>query len=188
MIRQIRQANRSNQDYSDNENSCLPDSQSMWRIQKKSRDLGHRLKDLQQQLKDLPTLKEIDDLHARLAEVEARLELLINHREVLQRAEHSLEQVVVRLRQHRLPRALEIASPWLRRLTKGNCVRIFADATRTELLIETTTSIPPLQIRELTRGAQHQLALVLRLALLEVHSTTSERMPANHRRRIYYFQ
>ena len=139
--------------------------------------LGHRLRDLQQQLKDLPTLKEIDDLCARLAEVEARLELLTSHREVLQRTEHSLEQVIVRLRQQRLPAALEIASPWLKRLTNGNCLRIFADATRTELLIETTTSIPPLRIRELSRGTQHQLALVLRLALLQAHSTTSERMP-----------
>lgn len=139
--------------------------------------LGYRLSELQQQPKDLPTLKEIDDLCARLAEVDARLELLTSHREVLQRTEHSLEQLVTRLRQHRLPTVLQIASPWLKRLTNGNCLRIFADATRTELLIETTTSVAPLRIPELSRGAQHQLALVLRLALLEAHSTTSERMP-----------
>jgi energy-coupling factor transporter ATP-binding protein EcfA2 len=139
--------------------------------------LGHRLEDLCRQVKEVPTLEEIDDLRARLAEVEARLELLISHREVLLRTEHSLEQVVVRLRQSRLPATLEIASPWLRRLTDSECVRIFADTTRTELLIETTISAQPLQICQLSRGTQHQLALVLRLALLEAHSTTSERMP-----------
>ncbi|MCH2203500.1 MAG: DUF4332 domain-containing protein [Fuerstiella sp.] len=132
---------------------------------------------LSQKLSPIPSLEEIDDLRARLAEVEARAELLVSHRDILLRTEQLLEQVVERLTQRQLPKALEIATPWLQRLTSGECVRILPDSDRSELLVETTTSPQPLRIAELSLTTQHQLALTLRLALLQVHSTTSQRMP-----------
>lgn len=139
--------------------------------------LTRRLEDLQRQRQAVPSLEKIDELRARLAEIEARLELLASQRDVLLSTEHSLNQVVSRLSQRQLPAALEIASPWLSRLTNGECVRVQADTARQTLLVQTTTSDQPMQISQLSQGTQHQLALVLRLALLRAHSQTSGQMP-----------
>ncbi len=141
------------------------------------RRLQLRLDELQLQLRAMPSLKDIDELRARMAELDARLELLTSHRDVLLATEQTLRQVLARLREQRTPAALEIASPWLRQLTDGECLRVIADPTNTELLVETTTSSAPLRIDQLSRGTQHQLALILRLALLDAHSPTADRLP-----------
>jgi len=142
-----------------------------------ARRLQTRLEELQLQLRAMPSLTDIDELRARIAELDARLELLTSHRDVLLATEQTLRQVLARLRERRTPAALEIASPWLRRLTDGECLRVIADPTNTELLVETTTSYSPLRIDQLSRGTQHQLALILRLALLDAHSPSSDRLP-----------
>jgi len=141
------------------------------------RRLQLRLEELQLQLRAMPSLTDIDELRARIAELDARLELLTSHRDVLLATEQTLRQVLARLKEQRTPAALEIASPWLRRLTDGECQRVIANSTNTELLVETTTADAPLRIDQLSRGTQHQLALILRLALLDAHSPTSGRLP-----------
>ncbi len=141
------------------------------------RPMTARLGDLHARLDAVSSLEEVDDLHARLAEIEARLDLLVIQHDVLKRSEYALGQVVAQLSQRSWPAALEIASPWLRRLTDGECIRILADTARSELLVETKTSRRPLHVSQLSQQTQHQLALVLRLALLKAHSATSTRMP-----------
>ena len=135
------------------------------------------LDELRSQRRTIPSLEEVDGLHARLAEIEARLELLVSRREVLKRTEHTLVQVLTHLSQSGRPAVLEAASPWLRNLTDGECVRVLADAAESQLLVETTTSDQPLRVSQLNRVTQHQLALVLRLVLLQTLSETSTRMP-----------
>lgn len=146
-------------------------------IDAESDRLQSRLDELRRRQHAVPSLEEIDDLRARLAEAEARLELLVSHRDVLLRTERSLNEVLTRLRQRRRPAALEIASPWLERLTDGECTRVYADVEYSDLLIESKNSLKPLRLNELSRGTQQQLALVLRLALLQCHSASSGRVP-----------
>ena len=129
------------------------------------------------QLHPVPSLEEVDDLLARLAEIEARLDLLAVQHNILERTEYALDQVATRLSQESWPAALETASIWLKKLTDGECVEILSGGPRSELLVETKTSHRPMPVNRLSQEIQHQLALVLRLALLKVYSATSTRMP-----------
>ena len=139
--------------------------------------LIEHLDELRRRQRALPSLEEIDEVKARIAEADARMALLNSHRDVLLATEQTLRQVVTRLKEQNSASALEIAGPWLRQLTDGECQRLLTNDAGTDVLIETTTSPVPLRISHLSRGTQHQLALVLRLALLEAHAPKSGRLP-----------
>ena len=142
-----------------------------------SERLTARLEILRQKVTTIPSLEEIDDLQARLAEVEARMDLLVSQRETLLRTETTLQQIVECLPRQQQCLVSEVATPWLRRITLGECVRILVDSDRSEFIVHTTTSSEPLRIAQLSQQTQQQLAMVLRLALLQARSGTSSRLP-----------
>ncbi len=141
-------------------------------LQKQQRHLTARLEDLRRKLQAVPSLEQIDEFQAQLAEIDAELERLAERRRVLTTTEEGLRETAVRLQEQPHPEnpVLEIASRWLQQITQGECLRVAACRDARQLVVDTSVADTPLQICQLSRGTQHQLGLVLRLALACVHA------------------
>jgi hypothetical protein len=104
--------------------------------------------------------------------------LLEDRRLQLDQTELSLREVIARLKMRLRPRVLELASEYVRRLTEGDCAEVVTSPVNpATLLVRTSHQAEPLTISQLSRGTRHQLALALRLALINIHAETSDRVP-----------
>ncbi len=136
------------------------------------------LERLQQEHSGAATLEQVDELRAHLAEAEARIVLLEDQRRQLAASEDALREVISRLRLLSHSRVLELASTWLARLTQGECTQIVCRTGSVPVLrVQTIHSPEPFTIEQLSRGARHQLALALRLALIRIRAESGEHVP-----------
>ena len=134
------------------------------------------LERLRQESAGASSLEQLDTLRAQIAELDAEILLLEDQRRQLDRTESSLREVVDRLKARTNSRVLETASQYVRRLTEGECQQISA-ALPDRLLIQTTHHVEPLSLAQLSRGTRDQVALALRLALIQVRAETQGHVP-----------
>jgi energy-coupling factor transporter ATP-binding protein EcfA2 len=132
---------------------------------------------LQLELAAVPTLEQLDTLRGRIADCDARLQLLRERQMALVQAEADLRGTLSRLRTSRTPELFDIASTYIRRLTESSHVRVSCSLSRNELMVHSASASHPHRITELSRGTRHQVALALRLALVKVHSVAGSCAP-----------
>jgi len=134
------------------------------------------LEGLQKELSLASSLEQLDTLRAQIAGLDAEIALYEDQRRHLDRTEASLREVIERLQARDHSRVFELASAFARRLTEGECRQISA-ARPDRLSIHTTHHAEPLSLAQLSRGTRDQVALALRLALIQVRSETHDRVP-----------
>jgi energy-coupling factor transporter ATP-binding protein EcfA2 len=122
------------------------------------------------------SLEQLDVLRAQIAEIDAEVSLLEDHRRHLDRAESSLREVIERLKTRRWSHLFEVASEYAVRLTEGECVRIEAFG-QDRLLVQLRHHADLRPMYQLSRSSQDMIGLALRLALLQTHRTTSGHVP-----------
>ena len=149
------------------------------------------LERLRQELAAAATLEQIDELRARICEIDAQIELLEDRRRQLDHTEVSLREVIERLKARCQPRVLELASEYIRRLTDGECTQFLTSppvshpgttsqagvSGAIQILVAMADRARPLGISQLSRGTRHQVALALRLALIKVRAETNSHVP-----------
>lgn len=121
-------------------------------------------------------LEDIDRIQAGIAGVEDELGLLHARWQVLERTEARLSTVVAELGRQVQPDVLQVASNYLQRLTQGDCFRIEIDESHC-LLISTKASESRQRIDVLSRGTRDQVALALRVALIQDRLGNEHRVP-----------
>lgn len=135
------------------------------------------LNDLRARLKPVARLHDVDRVKAEIASLDAEIQLVQQRIEVLGDSENQLKEVLHRLGERRQQSVLELASKYINRLTDGDCYRLMADSHVTAILAETRQSSRPQGLQQLSRGTRDQVALALRLALIQVRAETTERCP-----------
>ncbi|MEZ6132105.1 MAG: DUF4332 domain-containing protein [Planctomycetaceae bacterium] len=139
--------------------------------------LEAELRDLRLQLKPVARLEDIDRMKHQIAEIDAQLKLLQDRWNVLEQTEANLRNVIERLREYRSSGVLELASDYIERLTGGDCYQLSEDVGGTQILATTRQSSRPQPLKQLSRGTLDQVALALRLALIQYRADESERCP-----------
>ena len=134
------------------------------------------LERLQSELVGTATLEQLDLLRARIAELDAAVSLLEDQRRQLDRTESCLREVIERLKSRGVSRVFELASRFLQRMTEGEYHQI-SESVPDRLLIRTDQHNEPLALARLSRETRDQIALALRLALIEVRSATHGHVP-----------
>lgn len=133
--------------------------------------LQHELAMLEGQQKSSASLEDIDRIKAQISEIDSKLELLQERWNILEETERNLREVLARLNDYQNPVILDLASTYISRLTDGECFKLEADASGSQILARTRQSSTPQSIAHLSRGTREQVALALRLALIESRST-----------------
>lgn len=139
--------------------------------------LQHELTLLEGQRRQVASLEDIDRLNAEISEIDAKLELLQERWDVLEDTERNLREVLQRLSEYNGPEVLSLASEYIARLTEGDCFELENDATDTRILARTRQSVAPQPIQQLSRGTRDQVALALRLALIQTRAEGEPRCP-----------
>ena len=134
------------------------------------------LERLRQELAGTATLEQLDALRSQIAQLEAEIVLLEDHRRQLDRTEASMREMIERLKGRGHSRVLELASQYVQRLTDGECRRISA-AQPARILVQTSHNGEELTLQQLSRGTRDQVGLALRLALIQVRSETHGQVP-----------
>ncbi|MEP3481953.1 MAG: DUF4332 domain-containing protein [Fuerstiella sp.] len=135
------------------------------------------LNDLRARLKPVARLHDVDRVKAEVASLDAEIQLTQQRIEVLNASESQLKEVLRRLGERRQQSVLELASRYINRLTDGDCYRLMADSDGTAILAETRQSSRPQGLQQLSRGTRDQVALALRLALIQVRAESTQRCP-----------
>ncbi|MCA9049091.1 MAG: DUF4332 domain-containing protein, partial [Planctomycetaceae bacterium] len=141
------------------------------------RQLEEELERLRAQLRTAAALEDVDRLRTRIAETDAQLALAQERYDTLERAETQLHAVIERLRNVQSPQVLELASRYVQRLTDGDCFRLRAAENGYQILAETRQSQQAQTIPQLSRGTRDQVALALRLALIQSRAQDTDRCP-----------
>ena len=131
---------------------------------------------LRSRLKAVATLEELDRVKAEISEIDAKMTLLRDRWNVMEETETGLHEVVNRLRQQQAPDVLALASKYISRLTDGDCFALEGDRSGVHILARTRHSADPQSLKQLSRGTRDQVALSLRLALIQIR-TESGRCP-----------
>lgn len=139
-------------------------------ISSRIQNLQHELAVLESQQKTTASLEDIDRIKAQIAEIDSKLELLQERWNILEETERNLREVLARLNEYQGPQILDLASTYIARLTDGECFRLEAEATGSHVMARTRQSSVPQPITHLSRGTREQVALALRLALIESRS------------------
>lgn len=134
------------------------------------------LERLRQELAGTATLEQLDALRSQVAQLDAEIVLLEDHRRQLDRTEASLREVIERLKGRTYSRVLDLASQYLQRLTDGECRKVSAVMPE-RIMVQTTQTSEPLTLQQLSRGTRDQVGLALRLALIQVRSETQGQVP-----------
>jgi energy-coupling factor transporter ATP-binding protein EcfA2 len=139
--------------------------------------LQTELEQLQRQQAGTATLEKIEDIQIRISELSSEIEMLEIRCSVLERTETQLRQVIAQLKQQQHSQILDLASQYINRLTESECQSIRIDRNMRSLHVvkaESGTSVP---LARLSRGTRDQIALALRLAIIQVKAASSERIP-----------
>ncbi len=143
-------------------------------------ELIHKLQSemnaLRSQLKVSAGLDDIDRVKTEIAEIDAKLALLRERWSVMEQTERSLHEVIQRLNLQKTPAVLSMASKYITRLTDGDCFALECDRSGTQILARTRQSADAQTLKQLSRGTRDQVALSLRLALIQSR-TEQERCP-----------
>ncbi len=134
------------------------------------------LEGLQKELSLASSLEQLDALRAQIAGLDAEISLYEDQRRHLDRTEASLREVIQRLTARDHFQVFELASAFVRRITEGECHQLSA-ASPDRLSIHATQHAEPLSLAQLSRGTRDQVALALRLALIQIRSETHGRVP-----------
>lgn len=137
----------------------------------------HELSLLESQRRNVASLEDIDRVNAEIAEIDAKLELLQNRWSVLEDTERNLRETLERLNEYHGPEVLSLASEYIQRLTDGDCYDLQSDAAGVQILASTRQSTVPQAIKHLSRGTRDQVALSLRLALIQTRADSEARCP-----------
>lgn len=132
--------------------------------------LRQELASLEARNRSVGTLEDVDRTKAQIAEIDASLVQLNDRWHVLEETQRQLSQTLDRLRQHKSPEVLELASTYIRRLTGGDCYRLETDAAATRILASTSVASTAQAVEHLSRGTRDQVALALRLALIQTRA------------------
>lgn len=135
------------------------------------------LSDLRKRLKPVARLHDVDRVKAEIAALDADILKTQQRIEILNGSEKQLREVLRRLSERRRQSVLELASRYIDRLTDGDCYQLVADSTGTAILADTRQSARSQGIQQLSRGTRDQVALALRLALIEVKAESTKRCP-----------
>lgn len=139
-------------------------------ISSRIQNLQHELAVLESQQKTTASLEDIDRVKAQIAEIDSKLELLQERWNTLEETERNLREVLARLNEYQGPQILDLASTYIARLTDGECYRLEAEVAGSNVMARTRQSSVPQPITHLSRGTREQVALALRLALIESRS------------------
>lgn len=139
--------------------------------------LEAELAELRSKLKTAARLEDVDRLKHHIADVDAQLELLQNRWDLLEHTEANLRSVIQRLQQYRSPQVLDLASEYINRLTDGDCFLLSQSPDGSQILATTKQSARPQALKQLSRGTLDQVALALRLALIQYRAEDSDRCP-----------
>lgn len=139
--------------------------------------LENEVAELRSRQKPVGSLSDIDRIKTGIANVDAQLDALQNRWDALERTESNLRIVIERLGQYESPTVLDLASEYIERLTEGECYRLTTDDSGTQILATTRQATRPQTIQQLSRGTRDQVALALRLALIQVRAEDSDRCP-----------
>ena len=134
------------------------------------------LERLRQELAGTATLEQLDTLRSQVAQLDAEIVLLEDHRRQLDRTEASLREVIERLKGRTNCRVLDLASQYVQRLTEGECRRVSV-VMPDRITVQTNQTGEPLTLQQLSRGTRDQVGLALRLALIHVRSETQGQVP-----------
>jgi nucleotidyltransferase/DNA polymerase involved in DNA repair/outer membrane murein-binding lipoprotein Lpp len=131
---------------------------------------------LRQELAGGSNLEQLDNLRAQIAELDAEVSLLEDQRRQLDRTELSLREVIERLKGRSHSRVFELASQYIQRLTEGEYQQITA-MLPDRLLLHQARHAEPQTLAQLTHGVRDQVALALRLALIQTRAPMQGRVP-----------
>lgn len=134
------------------------------------------LERLRQELVGAATLEQLDVFRSQIAQLESEIVLLEDHRLQLDCTETSLREVIKRLKGRNHSKVFDLASQYIQRLTDGECLRVSADLPD-RILVQTVHTDNDLTLPQLSRGTRDQVALALRLALIQARSETQEHVP-----------
>lgn len=134
------------------------------------------LERLRQELVGTATLEQLDTLRSHIAQLDAEIALLEDHRRQLDRTESSLREVIERLKVRSHSRVLDLASQFVQRLTDGECRRVSASLPD-RIFVQTNHTGEELALQQLSRGTRDQVGLALRLALIQVRAETQGPVP-----------
>ena len=146
-------------------------------VQDRLQRLEHELVELRSRMKPVGSLSDIDRLKTAIANVDAQLKALQNRWNALERTEANLRIVIERLEQYRTPGVLDLASEYISRLTDDECFQLSADDAGSQIIATTRQAGRPQTIQQLSRGTRDQVALALRLALIQHRAEDAERCP-----------
>ena len=131
---------------------------------------------LRQELAGTATLEQLDRLRSQVAQLDAEIALMEDHRRQLDCTESSLREVIERLKRRTDSTVFDLASEYVQRLTEGECRSIKAELPE-RILVQTTYAENPLTLQQLSRGTRDQVGLALRLALIQVRSQVHGQVP-----------
>ena len=129
--------------------------------------LQSELNGLRSQLKTSASLEDMDGVKTEIAGIDAKIALSRDRWNVLEQTERSLREVVERLNQFKTPQVLLLATKYIHRLTDGDCFALESDHSGTQILARTRQSADAQSLKQLSRGTREQVALALRLALIQ---------------------
>lgn len=139
--------------------------------------LENELVELRSRMKPVGSLSDVDRLQTGIANIDAQLATIQDRWNALERTESNLRIVIQRLEQYQSPGVLDLASEYIGRLTDGDCSELNADDSGTQILATTRQAARPQTIQQLSRGTRDQVALALRLALIQFRAEDAERCP-----------
>ena len=146
-------------------------------VQARIQSLQTELAQLRGQLKATPSLEDIDALKAEIAAIDAQLQQRQERWNVLEETERRLREVLARLLEYRGPRVLELATEYINRLTDGDCYELAADDRNLSIVAKTRRNDYPMTLQQLSHGTRDQVALALRLALVQCRAEDDGRCP-----------
>jgi len=132
--------------------------------------LQPELTSLESRNRSVGTLDDVDRLKSRIAELDVSLQQRQDRWNVLDETQRHLTETLHRISLHRSPQVLELASTYIRRLTGGDCYRLESDASASRILASTTQAATAQPVEHLSRGTRDQVALALRLALIQTRA------------------
>jgi uncharacterized protein YhaN len=129
-----------------------------------------------QQMHSLADDRRLGQLQLELGEVDARLKQAVERWRTVAVASRTMEEVRQLYERQRQPEALQEASTWLARLTRGRYTRVWTPLGEDELLIDDAHG-QAWQVATFSRGTREQLFLALRLALVASYARRGVRLP-----------
>lgn len=134
------------------------------------------LERLRQEVGTAGTLEQLDQLRARVAELDAEIVLLEDQRRQLDRLEVSLRELVERLKGRTFSHLFELATQYAKRMTNGECQQIQAGGAN-QISVRLDHSADVASLYQIPAGTRELISLALRLALVQLRRESHGHVP-----------